>query len=63
LHAFYFDAMMTRKIAKPAELKTEGPLKEKDQQGQAMEQQRKLAEIALEQWRRLKEKIKHQFKR
>jgi len=46
-----------------AELKTEGPLNEKDQQGQAAEQQRKLAEIALAEWRRLKEKIKQTFKK
>ncbi|MEZ2336835.1 hypothetical protein AB6735_14430 [Mucilaginibacter sp. RCC_168] len=47
----------------PAELKTEGPLNEKDQQGQAAEQQRKLGEIALAEWRRLKEKIKQTLKK
>ncbi|MEO6631367.1 MAG: hypothetical protein ABIN13_06580 [Mucilaginibacter sp.] len=45
----------------PPELKTEGPLFEKDQQGLATEQQRKLGEIALAKWRRLKEKIVHPF--
>lgn len=44
------------------ELKTEGPLNEKDQQGQAAERARKLGQEALEQWRRLKEKIVHPFK-
>ena len=43
----------------PARLKTEGPLFEKDQQGLATEQQRKLGEIALAKWRRLREKIAH----
>jgi hypothetical protein len=43
-------------------LATEGPLKEKDEQNQAIEQQRKFGEIALAKWRRLKEKIKHPFK-
>jgi hypothetical protein len=47
----------------PAKLATEGPLKEKDEQNQAMEQQRKLAEIALAKWRRLKENVAHQFKK
>lgn len=60
---FYFDAMATRKTSKLADLKTEGPLKEKDQQGQAIEQQQKLSEIALAKWRQLKEKIKHSLKR
>lgn len=40
----------------PPRLKTEGPLTEKDQQGLATEQQRKLGEIALAKWRRMKEK-------
>jgi len=40
------------------ELKTEGPLAEKDQQGQAAERARKLAEEALAKWRQLQEKIK-----
>lgn len=43
------------------QLKSEGPLSEKDQQGQAIEHQQKLAEKALEAWRRLKERVK-QFK-
>lgn len=47
----------------PTQLKTEGPLAEKDQLGQAAERQRKLAEQALAQWRRLKEKIKQSFKK
>jgi len=47
---------------KAPQLKTEGPLKEKDQQNQAIEQQRKLGEIALAKWRRLKEKVKQTFK-
>jgi hypothetical protein len=55
--------MTTEKVSDPAELKTEGPLKEKDQQGQAMERARKLGEEALQQWRRLKGKIKHSFKK
>ena len=42
-------------------LKTEGPISEKDQQGQATERQRKLAETALAKWRRLKEKITRPF--
>jgi len=54
--------MTSRKAPDIPELKTEGPLKEKDEQSQAIEQQRKLSEIALEKWRRLKEKIKHSFK-
>jgi len=45
----------------PPQLKTEGPLAEKDQQGLATEQQRKLGEIALAQWRLLKEKVVHPF--
>ena len=44
-------------------LKTESPLAEKDQQGQAAERQRGLAEQALAQWRRLKAKIKGSFKK
>jgi hypothetical protein len=36
----------------------EGPLAEKDQQGQAAEHGRKLAEEALAKWRHLQEKIK-----
>jgi len=55
--------MTTKKAPEPAELKTEGPLKEKDEQNQAMDQQRKLGEIALAKWRRLKEKIKQTFKK
>jgi hypothetical protein len=55
--------MTTEKAKNITELKTEGPLKEKDQQNQAIEQQHKFAEIALEKWHRLKEKIKHSFKR
>jgi len=47
----------------PPKLVTEGPLTEKDQQGQATERQRKLAEIALEKWRRLKEKMVKPFKK
>ncbi len=45
------------------ELKTEGPLKEKDQQGQATERARKLGQEALEQWRLLKQKITDKFKK
>lgn len=48
---------------KPPQLKTEGPLIEKDQQGFATEQQRKLGEIALAKWRRLKEGIIQPFKK
>jgi hypothetical protein len=49
--------------AQPApELQTEGPLKERDQQGQAMERARKLGEEALKQWRLLKQKIGVKFK-
>jgi hypothetical protein len=44
-------------------LKTEGPLTEKDQQGQAAERQRRLEEQALANWRRLKEKVKGSFKK
>jgi hypothetical protein len=44
-------------------LATEGPLAEKDQQGQAIERHRKLAEEALAKWRRLKQKIKDKFKK
>jgi hypothetical protein len=55
------------KKKKPAhprpELKTEGPLKERDQQGQAMETARKLGQEALEQWRLLKQKIVHKLKK
>lgn len=39
------------------ELKSEGPLIEKDEQGQAMERARSPQKKALEKWRRLKEKI------
>lgn len=39
------------------ELKSEGPLIEKDEQGQAIERARSLQKQALEKWRRLKEKI------
>ncbi|MDB5157201.1 MAG: hypothetical protein JWR50_1908 [Mucilaginibacter sp.] len=57
-------AMATRKKQNVApELQTEGPLAEKDQQGQATETARKLGQEALEQWRRLKQKIIHQFKK
>jgi hypothetical protein len=45
------------------ELKTEGPLAEKDQQGQATERARKLGQEALKQWRSLKQKIVNEFKR
>jgi hypothetical protein len=45
------------------ELRTEGPLKEKDQQGQAAERGRKLAQEALVQWRSLKQKIADKFKK
>jgi hypothetical protein len=45
------------------QLKTEGPLTEKDQQGLATEQQRKLGEIALAKWRRMKEKMTQPFKK
>jgi hypothetical protein len=54
---------MPAKAPKPIQLKTEGPLTERDQQGFATEQQRKLGEIALAQWRRLKKKIKQTFKK
>jgi len=39
------------------ELKSEGPLIEKDEQGQAIERARSLQKQALEKWHRLKEKI------
>jgi len=39
------------------ELKSEGPLIEKDEQGQAIERARSLQKKALEKWHRLKEKI------
>jgi hypothetical protein len=45
------------------ELKTEDPLAEKDQQGQATERARKLGQEALKQWRSLKQKIVNEFKR
>lgn len=45
------------------ELKTEGPLSEKDQHGQAAELARKLGQEALEKWRRFKEKIVRPFKK
>jgi hypothetical protein len=51
------------KTSDPTELKTEGPLKEKDQQNQAIEQQHQFAKIALAKWHRLKEKVKHSFKK
>jgi len=44
-------------------LVTEGPLFEKDRQAMAMERARKLGEEALEQWRRLKQKISNKFKK
>lgn len=50
--------------AQPApELKTEGPLAEKDQQGQAIENARNSAHEALAKWRRLQKKVKHVFKK
>jgi len=56
--------MATRKnkITAP-DLKTEGPLSEKDEQGIAMEQARKLGQAALEKWRHLKAGIVSKFKR
>jgi hypothetical protein len=39
------------------ELKSEGPLIEKDEQAQAIEKARSFQKQALEKWRRLKEKI------
>jgi len=48
---------MKKVVAHPAlELKTEAPLKERDQQGLAAERARKLGEEALAQWRRLNRK-------
>jgi hypothetical protein len=41
----------------PRELKSEGPLIEKDEQGQAVERSRSLQKQALENWHRLKEKV------
>jgi hypothetical protein len=49
--------MTKEKTSRAPELKTESPLKEKDEQNQAIEQQRTLGEIALAKWRRLKKKI------
>lgn len=53
----------TKNAEQAAKLKTEGPLSEKDQQGQATEHQRSLAEQALAKWNRLKEKVKQTFKK
>jgi len=39
------------------ELKSEGPLIEKDEQAQAIEKARSFQKQALEKWRRLKEKL------
>jgi hypothetical protein len=69
--AFIFLAMLTGEEQNKEEnngqplskLETEGPLKEIDQQGQAMERARKLGEEALKQWRRSKKSIKDQFKK
>jgi hypothetical protein len=44
-------------------LTTEGPLAEKDQQGMAIELQRKLSEKAMAQWQRIKGKAIHSFKK
>jgi hypothetical protein len=50
--------------AKPApDLTTEGPLFGKDQQGMAIERSGKLGQEALLKWRRLKEVIRHPFKK
>jgi hypothetical protein len=69
-NAFYFDSMTAYKdrskekeTAGPLpELRTEYPLFEKDQQGMAAERGRKLAEQALERWRRLQQNVKTQPK-
>lgn len=54
--------MTIEKALAQTELKTESPLAEKDQQGLATEQQRKLAAVALEKWHRLNEKVKLSIK-
>lgn len=41
----------------PPELKSEGPLIEKDEQAQAVEKAQSFQKRALEKWRRLKERI------
>lgn len=41
----------------PPELKSEGPLIEKDEQAQAIEKARSFQKKALEKWRHLKEKL------
>ena len=56
-------AMKTEKTPDKTELKTEGPLFEKDQQARATEHQRTLGEIALAKWRRLKEDVRHWTRR
>lgn len=65
---FYFKLMAAITVknendGRATPLKTEGSLTEKDQQGQAIELQRSLAEQALAKWRQLKEKIKDKFKK
>ncbi|HEY9000651.1 MAG TPA: hypothetical protein VIM89_04825 [Mucilaginibacter sp.] len=47
----------------PEKLATEGPLSEKDEQGEVIARSQDLAGIALRKWRRLKEKIKDKFKK
>lgn len=47
----------------PEKLATEGPLTEKDQQGQAIERQQKEAAKALSKWQHLKNKITHPLKK
>lgn len=55
-------ARSKNKIPAP-ELKMEGPLSEKDQQGIATEQARKFGQEALEKWRLFKERILGKFKK
>ena len=45
------------------ELKSEGPLIEKDEQAQAIEKARSFQKQALEKWHRLKEKIGEMVRR
>jgi hypothetical protein len=45
------------------ELKTEGPLKDRDLLDRAAERTQKLGLEALEQWRRLRQRINDKFKR
>jgi hypothetical protein len=47
----------------PPVIKTEGPLSEKDEQGQAIERLKELQKKAMKKWQRLKKQVINKFKK